>query len=409
MSRLTKQNLDHIKDIFERETGAQLRPVQTPSPMRKLILLAAAVLCCCTMAAFAYPLFTPLDGDELTLAANYQGEGIIRIYVENGSDKELKFQKKTKLFSWVPNEEIEGEEGEILFENTGFSAHSSGYMTVDISRAYDIEELEKDGTNPASYYLLLTNKDFLFGHDWMCSFTFQQEQKNSQNKTEPHVTMEADSVEEIEGALQFYFADSYQDQVIAWNEANFTYMQKVDEILKRFDGEVIHPVSPTIMVTGPSTMLEPQPIILTEDAFISGEWVTVDIYSRLIGAAAHEKALAVMGNIPLRNYPEAVSSVPILYTVVYETSAVQKDFYAFVYGRLRSFEEMEACKIYEDKYYTIYDVTDDIYTDLDSYLNDLQKLRTDLDISESTQQKIRGIYEDYRKELGKRIYYSDLE
>ena len=86
MAKLTKQNLDHIKDIFERETGVELEDDKKGQPVGKLALICAIVLVGMVFAAFTVPLFSPLDGDELTLYGTYLGDGIVSVWVENRSD-----------------------------------------------------------------------------------------------------------------------------------------------------------------------------------------------------------------------------------------------------------------------------------------------------------------------------------
>lgn len=414
MSCMTKKNLDNIKDIFELKTGVDLAPVQPYRPVRKLVALAVAVICCFALAAFTYPLFTPLDGDELTLSATYEGDGIVSVFVENGSDKNLEFQKQAKLIPWVTGEEVERLDGEITFTNTKFPAHSSGTMTVDISKAYDIEALEMDGRNFQSYYLLLTNNHFLFGHDWMCSFTFEDKNREDPYETQPHVAAAAEDLEEIEESLRFYFEDAYYDETLAWNENNFTYLQKVDEVIKRFEGNVVSPVYPMIMVTGPSTFLDPQPSIsedvefgfeIPAEGILSVDWTIADGYRRLVGATKSEKTLTVSANIPQKEF-SGVSAVPLIYTFVFEADAVQnQEDYAFFYGQFHSFGELEECKVYEDEYYAIYDVTDYFYTDLDAYIDYVQKTRDDLVIDDQIRQRIHVIYDDYRENLGSLICY----
>ena len=46
-------------------------------------------------------------------------------------------------------------------------------MTVDLSSAYNLDELETPLHNDW-YYLVLTNHNFLFGQDWMCSVSFSE-------------------------------------------------------------------------------------------------------------------------------------------------------------------------------------------------------------------------------------------
>ena len=40
-------------------------------------------------------------------------------------------------------------------------------MTLDLSRAYDLEALDEPLAQ-GGYYLVLTNSNFLFGQDWIC-------------------------------------------------------------------------------------------------------------------------------------------------------------------------------------------------------------------------------------------------
>ena len=419
MSRMTKNNLDNIKDIFEKKTGVAL--AQSRRPVRKLIVLAAAVICCFGLAAFTYPLFTPLDGDELTLSAAYEGDGVVSVFVENGSDKELEFQKKTKLIPWITGVEVERLGGEVIFENTKFPAHSSGTMIVDISEAYDIEALEGDGPNFESYYLLLTNNDFLFGHDWMCSFTFEDKDRKEPNETQPHMVAGVENADEIEESLRFYFEDAYYDETLAWNEKNFAYLQKVDEVIKRFDGNVVSPVYPMIMVTGPSVFLDPQPSIsedmegvefdfeIPAEGILSVDWTIADGYGRLVGATKSEKALTVSAHIPRKEF-SGVSAIPLIYTFVFEADTVQdKENYAFFYGQFHSFGELEECKVYEDEYYAIYDVTDYFYTDLDAYIDYVQETRTDLLVDEQIRRRIHILYDYYKENLGKSICYHSMK
>lgn len=418
--RFTRRNLRSIKRRFEEQTGVDLAPDRpSPPPLRKLVLLAAVVACGLVLAAFTYPLFTPLRGDELSLSAAYEGDGIVSVFIENGSDRDLEFQKQLKLMRWLDGQEVEPLGGKVLFENTFFPAHSSGTMTLDLSRAYDLEALEHPQGNPQWYYLLLTNNGFLFGHDWMCSVDFA-----GIPQTEPedpsHVAAAAESREAVEEALRFYFEDAYSDEVAGLNEQNFRYLQKVEEVIQRFDGQVVSPVYPTILVTGPSTTLDPNPRIdqnpknfrfddtlpqEQQEQLVNVEWKTVDGYGRLVGGAMREKALTVSAVVPLS---QGETTVPLIYTFVYEAAAVQDpDSYAFLYGRFLSFGELAEYKVYEDEFYVIYEVTDLFYTDLEAYLDYLAQARPELVLDASIRTRIQRIYQYYKdpENLGQAVFY----
>ena len=82
MSSFSKTNLQNIKDIFEKKTGVELVS-RRRRPIRVSVLMAAVLVCSLTMTAFAVSLFSSLDGDDLSLSATYEGDGLVSIQVEN--------------------------------------------------------------------------------------------------------------------------------------------------------------------------------------------------------------------------------------------------------------------------------------------------------------------------------------
>ncbi len=106
-------------------------------------------------------------------SAAYEGHGIVFIVVENRSDKALAFQPKLKLMRWSTGEEIAPTSDDVVFTGTKIAANSSRTMTIDLSRAYDIRALEEPLTDD-NYYFVLTNNNFLFGQDWMCTVNFSK-------------------------------------------------------------------------------------------------------------------------------------------------------------------------------------------------------------------------------------------
>ena len=78
MEKPKEHNLRNIQEIFEAKTGVELRKKRHfCRPVRKAALLAAVLALLMLTAAFTYPLFSPLDGDALTLSAAYAGNGIV--------------------------------------------------------------------------------------------------------------------------------------------------------------------------------------------------------------------------------------------------------------------------------------------------------------------------------------------
>lgn len=428
MSAMTRKNLRNIKCRFEEKTGVDLHPAGRArgTPVRKLLVLAAVLACCAAMLAFTHPLFTPLDGDELSLTGTYEGNGIVSVHVENRSDKELTFQNKTKLMRWVTSEEVERLGGEALFENTTFPAHSSGTMTVDLSQAYDIKALEESATSAEWFYLVLTNNSFLFGHDWMCSVCFDRTQEPALEENRPHVSAAAEMLEDMEEELRFYFQDAYGDTLMAFNEANFRYQQKVEELLTRFDGTVVPALSPSIMVGDPTVFLDPEPMMgkippgVVFDPSVSDEqqylltwsdWEYTDGYGRMV-ASVDEKAWAQVALLPKQpGQTDGGAALPLIFLFVYDAQMALPENYAFLYGQLLSFAQLEQYLVRRDEHYAIYDATDLIYTDLDAYLDYFLTTREDVCCDSRIRQRVHNIYDFYqdREAVAELIYYLEME
>lgn len=429
MNRMTKKNLRNIQCIFEEKTGVDLNPAhaQRSFPVRKVVLLAAAVIACLAMTAFTYPLFSGLDGDELSLYGTYEGNGIVSIQVENFSDKELNFQRKTKLMRWVTSEEMPGLGGEARFENTDFEPHSKGTMTIDLSEAYDMQAIEESYNSEEWFYLLLTNNNFLFGQDWMCSVNFGQlepEKEPAVEETIPSVSVEPMIGADIEEELKFYFEESYGGELLAFNGPNFQYQQKVEELLTRFEGTVVPALGPTLMVGGPSEFLDPEPIMgkpsadVVFDASVPAEqqylltlsdWTYTDAYGRMV-ASSDEKAWAQTAMLPQhQGQTDGGAELPLIFLFVYDADMAKAENYAFIYGQLHSFGELEEYKVLEDEHYAIYDATDLIYTDLDAYLDYFLTTRSDVYCDDNIRQRVHNIYDFYQDKDNIREMYGYLE
>ena len=427
MKQMTKRNLRNIRCIFEEKTGMDLNPAhhQRSFPVRKLWVLAAAVVCCLGMLAFTCPLFSSLDGDELALSGTYEGDGIVSIQVENRSNKQLRFQNQTKLMRWVTAEELPELGGEAVFENTDFEPHSIGTMTIDLSNAYDVQALEE--SHGEWYYLLLTNNNFLFGQDWMCSVNFSRsepEAESAPEETVPSVPLEPALAADIEEDLKFYFTESYSGDLLAFNGPNFQYQQKVEEVLARFEGTVVPALGPTLMVGGPSEFLDPEPIMGKPPADVVfdesvpadlqylltlSDWTYTDAYGRMV-ASADEKTWAQTAILPQhQGQIDGGVAIPLIFLFVYDAEMATPDNYAFLYGQLHSFEELEKCKVLEDEHYAIYNATDLIYTDVDDYLDHFLTTRSDVYCDESIRRRVHNIYDFYQDKENIQAMYGYLE
>lgn len=383
MNRMTRQNLNNIKDRFERETGASLQKEPAVVPRGKLLFLASVLAVGLLLTAFAVPLFSPLDGDELCLDGSYLGDGIVSVRVENRSDKVLTFTD-ARLYSWNDGKVEMVPGGKVALTGTRVEPNGEGVLTVDLSGAYDIDFLES--TTPGKpkqswYYLLLTNQSFLFGHDWICSFSFGEE---AAMETEPAWTP-AGAEQNLEGVpeeLRFYFAQSYFDVLPAFNEQHFTYQQRVEELLMRTPGTLVYPVNPAFILE------EEQP------DNTSHRYSSLDGYKRMVGSRfsgeVSDAVFQISGILPETVTGE--NTVPLVFFAVFESESVaEAEAYTFLYGRILPFAELEPNRVFQGEGYTVYDVTDLYYSDLEAYLKDLTG-----GVDAPTLGEMEAIRDDYR-------------
>lgn len=98
MQKFQQENLEHIQGIFSQKTGVHF-PEQKKRQMglRKAVILAAALLCFLMVTGFAVAKFSSLKGDEARLRGTYEGKGIVSVWVENESDRNISFQPDLRL------------------------------------------------------------------------------------------------------------------------------------------------------------------------------------------------------------------------------------------------------------------------------------------------------------------------
>ncbi len=177
MGRIDERNLEHIKAIFRSRTGVEI-PGKSRRPLWKgAVRLAAAMgilFAVCSLPVLGYSMFSAIDSESLGFQAFYLGDGKFHIYVGNASDKELVFQENLKLMRWSTAQEVEGDSEKVCFDGVRIAPHSEGILSLDLSPAYDVAFLEQELGEGDWYYLVLTNNNFVFGQDWMCTVDFTE-------------------------------------------------------------------------------------------------------------------------------------------------------------------------------------------------------------------------------------------
>ena len=388
MSSFSKTNLQNIKDIFEEKTGVELVS-RRRRPIGVSVLVAAVMVCCLTMTAFAVSLFSSLDGDDLSLSATYEGNGLVSIQVENRSNKNLSFQPQLRLMQWSTAEEIVPTSGETVFSGTE-------------------QPLTDD-----HYYFVLTNNNFVFGQDWMCSVSFAEPIKTVVETPLPIPAAEADRelVAQIMEELRPYF-ETYPANVDERREAAGSYLQKCQELLTTLDRDVVPAVEAPLAIDGlnPEVIFDETAPLETQHWLTGLHWRNLDGYGIPVGSTEGESALVLSAYVPQhKGEVDGGVDIPLLYFFTYNVKDIHSpEDIAFIHGQLMTFGELEQYKVYEDEQYVCYEVTDLFYTNLRQHTESMVSQRSDIYFDEQVWERVENIYNYYkdRDVLNRRFYYN---
>ncbi|WP_312279240.1 hypothetical protein [Oscillibacter sp.] len=397
----SKTNLQNIKGIFEEKTGVELPSRRTlRRPVRAAVILAAALVCCFLLAAFAVNLFSSLSGDDVGFSAAYEGNGIVSIVVENRSDKALAFQPKLKLMRWSTGEEIAQISDDVVFTGTKITANSSGTMTIDLSNAYDTNALEEPLTND-NYYFVLTNNNFLFGQDWMCTIWFS-EPVVTPDAPIPPVQADETILRAIPEDLRDYFENITFD-IDERRALNARYVQSYTNLFAQFDGTIVPSVSPLpLLVDVPSEVIFDSSVSEEGQRLLVGQHYSGSHANFKLLATKQETALTVSASLPLTNYTDADTGnyLPLFYIFMYAKEEINAEHdYAFIHGQIIRFSDLAQFKVYEDGQYICYEVSPLIYSDLTEYVQNFVSQNPDIRYDRQAQARVENIYHYYKEHL----------
>lgn len=272
MKRLSTQNLEHIKNRFEQETDICLgnattrtkHTVNFANKRNKLAWVASLALFLLTFSAFGFAKFSSLAGDDVGFETEYMGNGVIKIFVSNYSDRILKLDEQVKLSRWSTSEEVGGDITKIVYSDMLIEPKTKKEITIDLSEAYDMQTLENALPENDWYYLTLTNNNFVFGQDWMCGVDFHKieasiEYENDETTVEPVVSL-TDRIQKDTNTRPFYSASlAYEDwawptvsESITTRFGNPKGLTMTDHInIKGEKGDAVYAVSDaTVLETG---------------------------------------------------------------------------------------------------------------------------------------------------------------
>ena len=375
-------NLQNIKTMVSQQTGVPMGKKHRIcfSAVNAAVIAAAVGLL--SMTVVAAELFSSLSGDELKLSSAYEGDGIVTIEVENQSSKQLTFQETLKVKQFYGNQEIEPH-GQVRFSGTTVAPESSGILKVDLSAAYDMDMLEQELPDDW-YYLVLTNHNFMFGQDWMCSVDFAPA-----SPKEPPVQIplenESDPAMEAEGfaSLHPYFERARKENMPAQaNRSDFVaaYYEEVEKALPQTKGRILPALDPS--ETGiqiQEDFLHPDPeedyFVPTEGYLMSGCKVSsLDGFFVPVGRKG-DKALIMEAMLPqgADHSPAEGTPIPLAYFMAYDAKATREpDTCAFIRGQLVPFSALGDYEVYRDESCAIYNVTPLFYTSLDGYIEPIR-------------------------------------
>ncbi len=389
--------MTHIQEIFQRETGVSVAGKgRRHVPAGRVLLAAAALACGFALTAMAVSRFSPLDGDDFSLFAEYQGEGVIAVHVENHSGKDLAFQPALKLMRWSTAEEVPAVSDDIAFSNTVFPGGGSGTMTIDLSEAYDVQRLEQP-LEDDYYYLVLTNENFVFGQDWMCTVWFAPPVEPPEPEA-GDVPRDEALDQQVEEALRPYLELDLTDVHIR-RQVLAEYYASCGALVEELGIRLVSPVTPQIVLE------DPQPGVILDETvpadcqylLTSLNWHTLDACFVPVGAGEADQALVVSALLPQRKGDtDGGAPVPLVYYMAYPVEEARADgACALIRGQLVPLADLGEKVVYQDGEYVIYQVSDYFYTDLRQYVDAVAAWRGDVYLDDSVWHRVEAIRDYY--------------
>ncbi|MBP3371961.1 MAG: hypothetical protein J6L88_05475 [Clostridia bacterium] len=415
MQRFRSSNFSNIQTMFHEKSGVDTKPhTKRHKAQKTLALLLVVLLSGFSLSAFGYAKFSTLAGDELSLYSVYRGEGVVEIHVENRSSTDLKFQPQLKLMRWVGAQELPAD-GTVDFENTNFPAGSSGIMRIDLSDAYDIAMLEEP-LQDDYYYFVLTNNNFLFGQDWMCSVFFAQPMISPTEPIQPISPQQAGTAltAQIEPGLQHYFEQETITDPMARNQMVDAYFADCAQLIQNADGHVVSAVSPLLLIDDSDDLIYDENVPLHMQRGLMGlHQNLLDGFNIPVGGSYDEHALVVWGCIPQnKGDMDGGRAIPLSFIFTYQKSDIESaEDLVFIRGRFLTFAQLEEHKVYEDSEFVSYEVTHLFYSDRDAYIAAMLAQNPDVYFDESIKRRLYNMMDIYtdNERLSEMLYIYEMQ
>lgn len=390
MNRMQKHNLYNIKRNFEKKTGTRLIPAyskqetafrENATPRKRIprvAMIAAIITLFVSLTAFAVTIFSTWAGDSLTITASYYGSGIVWVEITNQSDKDLELEPKMNLYYYSTQSLVDSTGEEPYIENLTIPANSTEKVRLDLRRSYDVEALEN--TKNDFYYLQMTNDSFLLGQKWSCMVSFVV----TDYVTPWYQLSDESHLDGVLPSLKAYYQNFTPDIFARWTDV-FDYVELVQAELAKVEGNLVRACDPPIHID-------------LYNWLGSTPWSTFDGYNKLLGIDDSEYYDMIGVDMPCIQDDGSGSGggwiMPLFYLYQYSKADISSpQDYVFMSGNLLTFEEIEPYKVYEDSEYVIYEMHHLIYTDLETYVNDMLLQRDDVYMNDQIWVRIQRFYE----------------
>ncbi len=403
-----------IADDYETYTTNENQKSYKRLPAFK-ICFASFLLIFLIGTVYALSLFSPLNGDDFSISGFYNGNGIVSIYIENKSDNDLELNEDLKIVSWSTNEEVKKSSDNVSFSDTLIKAHSEKTITIDLSKMYNINILEKPLEND-HYYLVMTNNNFKHGYDYHCTISFYESVVDEPiEKNEELESLDIERAEnnfEVLEELKPFFNEYVIDPTLR-NEKIEEYYEEVDRILvkeqqngKRF----ITTSNPWLFVSkpDPNVIFDERVSNQLQYQLIGEHHYSLSAYNIPVGSNYYDDCMVLSTYIPQKQndiHDTGGAEIQLAYIYQYDINEIKKEnTYVFIYGRILNYQDLEPFKIYEDNQYVSYNMTTLFYNNLETHIK-LSTQGQNVYMDEGTKTRIYNVYHYLMNPENMKFYY----
>ncbi|MPM58023.1 hypothetical protein SDC9_104852 [bioreactor metagenome] len=207
--------------------------------------------------------------------------------------------------------------------------------------------------------------------------------------------------------MQYYFENITFD-IDERRALNADYVQSYTKLLEQYNENVVPSVSPlSLLVDTPSDVIFDDSVSAEEQYQLIGEHLSSSDTNFKLLATETETALTVSALLPSAKYTDSDTGtyLPLFYIFMYDKKEINAESdYAFIYGRVIRFSDLEQYKVYENEQYVCYEISALIYSDLAQYVQSFVSQNPDIRYDEQAKKRVESIYQYYKENLGNSFF-----